>query len=284
MGLGFVLGNLLALLADKAGKDVGALLVGGGRDGGRRDGGRAGGGRDGGRDGGRADGGKDGQREEEMEVYPSPLAYAIGMASKRVRPRLRTISRTDVPSAKQTNFAQPFSWTQSATALSPSVNLAVAEPDNTNGTVQIPGVTFGPDGSVTGVDYSTDAGNGSVTVNGTTYFPNGTIVNGEGQAITPTTNADGSVSAGGFTVYPNGTVSSDGTNGGITFPGGLNISTGGASAGGIQTPGFTVNPDGTVTVKQAAPPAPKPAGSLVSPASTIMVFFTTLLATLLFCV
>ncbi|CAI7795202.1 unnamed protein product [Closterium sp. NIES-53] len=223
---------------------------GGGRDGGRRDGGRAGGGRDGGRDGGRADGGKDGQREEEMEVYPSPLAYAIGMASKRVRPRLRTISRTDVPSAKQTNFAQPFSWTQSATALSPSVNLAVAEPDNTNGTVQIPGVTFGPDG----------------------------------QAITPTTNADGSVSAGGFTVYPNGTVSSDGTNGGITFPGGLNISTGGASAGGIQTPGFTVNPDGTVTVKQAAPPAPKPAGSLVSPASTIMVFFTTLLATLLFCV
>ncbi|CAI5469615.1 unnamed protein product [Closterium sp. Yama58-4] len=169
-----------------------------------------------------------------------------------------------------------------AAALSPAINLAGAQPPN--GTVQIPGVTVGPDGSVSGDGYSTDAGDGSVTVDGTTFFPNGTIVNSDGQAITPTTNADGSVSAGGFTVYPNGTVTSDGTTvnpgGGITLPGGLNISTGGA--GGIQTPGFSVNPDGTVTVKQAAPPAPKPAGSLVSPASTSTGLFTTLLAVLLF--
>ncbi|CAI5460281.1 unnamed protein product [Closterium sp. Yama58-4] len=161
-----------------------------------------------------------------------------------------------------------------AAALSPAVNLAVAQT-----------VTVGPNGSVNGNGYSTDAEDGSVTVNGTTFFPNGTILNGDGQTITPTTNADGSVSAGGFTVYPNGTVTSDGTTvnpgGGITLPGGLNISTGGA--GGIQTPGFSVNPDGTVTVKQAAPPAPKTAGSLACPASISISLFTTLLATLLFC-
>ncbi|CAI5934519.1 unnamed protein product [Closterium sp. NIES-64] len=170
-----------------------------------------------------------------------------------------------------------------AAALSPAVNLAVAQPSN--GKVQIPGVTIGPDGSVSGDGYSTDAGDGSVTVDGTTFFPNGTIVNSDGQAITPTTNADGSVSAGGFTVYPNGTVSSDGTTvnpgGGITLPGGVNISTGGA--GGIQTPGFSVNPDGTVTVNQAAPPAPKLAGSLTSPASIATGLLAVLLAALLFC-
>ncbi|GJP46002.1 hypothetical protein CLOM_g5345 [Closterium sp. NIES-68] len=178
-----------------------------------------------------------------------------------------------------------------AADFSPAANPAVAQTVsvpgaldvNTNGSIQIPGVTVSPNGTVNGNGYSTDAEDGSVTVDGTTYFPNGTIVNADGQVITPTTNVDGSVSAGGFTVYPNGTVtSSDGTavnpDGGVTFPGGLNISTGGGGGGVIQTPGFTVNPDGTVAVNQASPSTSKPAGSLASPARMV----TSLLVLLVF--
>ncbi|CAI5469632.1 unnamed protein product [Closterium sp. Yama58-4] len=166
-----------------------------------------------------------------------------------------------------------------AVAFTPAIQPASAQisipgiVNITNGTIETPGGTFGPNG--TGIGGPGGVGNvttnpdGSVTIGTTKFYPNGTYVTSDGQVVNPpvpSKNPDGSVTVGGMSFYPNGTIiGSDGKPvvGGLPSIPGFNT-----SDGNFQVPGFTVNPNGTIT-PTPAPPPPKPAGFFAAPARVV---------------